>query len=370
VVRPTVRLDLCDDLPGLRAGCEVNGPLVSVVVPTYNRAQLLARTLASLAGQSHRPLEAIVVDDGSQDGTSAVVELARLDFQRAGVTLHFQALDRRFGPARARNVGLRTSAGSFVAFLDSDDLWEPQFVSRLVRLLECNPTCAAGFSGNLFVDLDDRVVGSFEPALGDEADGRLRAPFEVFMRRFPFCTPAVLTRTSALELVGFFDETLKQWEDADLWLRLAKQFDFAYTSAPLLRKRNHDGSISVAGRLDWHESEIRVLLRHLDDVRDPLTRRLALAQIQRAQLKLQEELLSEGRSSADLQALLYNECSPRSARFRLGHLAIRAPASFGQRYPAAIQQSGAARRWLLARSRTRILAKALSGPAITDRRRT
>jgi glycosyltransferase involved in cell wall biosynthesis len=321
----------------------MSAPVVSVVIPTYNRAELLGNTLVSVAGQGYRPLEVVVVDDGSDDETGAIIESARVDFEGAGITLCSQRLESNSGVSRARNVGLSLATGSLIAFLDSDDLWKPQFASTLVGLLRRNPGCGAVFCGNVFIDSAERVFGINRLDLGDEAEGVLREPFEQFIRRFPFCTSAVLTRRSAIDAVGFFDETLKQWEDADLWLRLAKRFAFAYTSALLLSKRSHDANISLSQR-DWCAGKTRVLLRYLNEVRDPLTRQLAVTQIQRSQLLLQEQLLREQRDDDEYRTLLYNECSPTSLRFRLGRLAMDGPSSMGRQYATVIQLAGRVRR--------------------------
>ena len=165
------------------------------------------------------------------------------------------------GPACARNVALRLTTGPLIAFLDSDDLWQPAFVSTLVDLLRRNPSCAVGISGNVCIDVEDQVTGVNRLEWAEASEGVLRMPFETFVKGFSFCTSATLIKRSALDAVGPLDETLKQWEDADLWLRLSKRFDFAYSEALLLCKRGHDANISNT-KVDWYESQVRVLLRH------------------------------------------------------------------------------------------------------------
>jgi glycosyltransferase involved in cell wall biosynthesis len=108
-------------------------PSVSVVIPTYNRRKLLFRALGSVFGQTHRPVEVIVVDDASSDGT--VEALRRADFP---VRVEVLALPFNQGPAAARNAGIRRASGRYVAFLDSDDVWLADKLERQTALLEAS----------------------------------------------------------------------------------------------------------------------------------------------------------------------------------------------------------------------------------------
>jgi glycosyltransferase involved in cell wall biosynthesis len=323
----------------------MDAPLVSIVIPTYNRAELLPRTLASVAAQTYRPIETVVVDDNSIDDTDAAIERGARDLERAGIALHSKRLVANRGPSAARNVGIGMSTGALVAFLDSDDLWRPLFVAKLVDVLSRRPDCGVCFSGNVGIDINDKVTGINRFELGDEPEGQLRTPFEAFVRDLTlFCTSSVLVRRSALDEVGWFDETLRQSEDNDLFFRLAKRFDFAYTTAPLLCARYHRGNTSNTELLDRYASKSRVLARHLGDVREPLSRRFGVAHIQRSQVLLQEQLLREARPPDEYRTLLYNEYSPNSVRFRIGRFALKGPTPIGRIYAVAIRMAGEVRR--------------------------
>src|SRR5262249_36630889 len=153
------------------------------------------------------------------------------------------ALPRNSGAAASRNAGLSLASGSLVGFLDSDDLWETRFLSSLVGLLERYPACGAAFSGHFGVDADGKVFAVSRPDLdGGATAGELKTPFELFVKEFPFITSGTVVRCSVLDQIGWFDETLPLWQDADLWLRIAKQFDFAYTLSPLASYRIHEGN--------------------------------------------------------------------------------------------------------------------------------
>src|SRR5712671_4080947 len=115
------------------------GDLISAIIPTYNRAPLLVRALASVAAQAYRPIEAIVIDDGSTDGTADLIPEQQRLLASHDIPLIFERQENA-GPGQARNRGISLSHGSLISFLDSDDLWKPEFTTTLQRLLAANPT--------------------------------------------------------------------------------------------------------------------------------------------------------------------------------------------------------------------------------------
>jgi glycosyltransferase involved in cell wall biosynthesis len=318
------------------------GTLISVVIPSYNRGQLLQRTVESVAAQTHRPLEVVAVDDASTDDTAAAIDRCRELLEERGIGFQALVFHENRGVAAARNAGLLLTQGAFVSFLDSDDLWDPAFLCSMLGLFERHPTAGVAFSGHVAIDIDDNVVEHPVPDLPG-AEGLLPTPFERLTCSFPYITSATLVRRTALDTIAGFDETLPAWQDADLWLRIAKRFDFAYTLEPLALYRLHDNSIR-GHRLDWYTDELRVWLRHVDDVRDPATRRLTVEQIRRAHVLLQEELLRAGVRDEEHTALLDNEFAPGTARYRLGQLVIHGPRWLGRSYAAAIRAVGDYRR--------------------------
>jgi glycosyltransferase involved in cell wall biosynthesis len=320
-------------------------PLVSVLVPAYNRGALLRQALASVAEQDYRPIEVAVVDDGSDDDTQSVIRDARILLERAQIELVSDALDANSGPAAARNAGLKLVTGSLVAFLDSDDLWRPTFLTTVVQLLDRHPTCGVAFTGIELIDSEGDVTGVRDLGLaGGLEEGTLQKPFEVLATRFPFITVSTLTRRHVLDAVGPFDETLALWSDADLWYRVGKRFDFAYTRKPLACHRDHEGNITkgrLHGGLDWLYYQLLVSLRHLNDIRDPSTRDMLTDRIKRWQVLLQEQLLREGRRDGDLHALLVEaKPAPTSVRYRLGQLVMHGPDWVGRCYASAIRVAG------------------------------
>lgn len=117
-------------------------PLVSVIIPTYNRAYLLKETLDSLRMQRYRPLEVIVVDDGSTDNTKAELQ-QWIEAEKSDPALRCRLVEQaNMGAAAARNCGSRHATGTFIHFLDSDDVVGPYFYPALVAVMEAAPTCA------------------------------------------------------------------------------------------------------------------------------------------------------------------------------------------------------------------------------------
>jgi len=184
-------------------------PLISVVIPTRNRWPLLRQTLAGVLRQEEVELEVVVVDDGSEDGTSA--RLAEIGDPRVRVHRHEQGS----GVARARNAGIELARGKWLAFLDDDDLWSP----RKLRV-QLDTALAGGgdwvLGAAVVVDENRRVVG-MEPPQPVEDIPRLLLTFNAV----PGGCSGVMARTDLVRQVGGFDEEMRIMADWDLWIRLS-----------------------------------------------------------------------------------------------------------------------------------------------------
>jgi glycosyltransferase involved in cell wall biosynthesis len=326
-----------------------NSALVSAIVPTHNRAQLLEIALQSIADQNHGVIEVIVVDDTSTDDTAAVVQRFSRVLDEKAINVKYRHLDSNSGPAVARNVGVTMAAGSFLGFLDSDDKWRSQFLTATVTLLTRHADCAVAFTGAVRIDENDHVLGPLDHSLPVEPrEGVLHAPFELMVRHMPFRTSCTLLRRTAFDEAGAFDETLRTSEDWDLWWRLAKRFDFAYTLEPLMEYRDHSGNLSKT-QVDGLVHSLRFHLRHVADIRDPTIRAVQVERVQRRQTQLQENLLSRGIGRETHRELLDNEFTPRSLRFRAGSAAMHAPPFARRAYARAVRGGKALRRRVLSR---------------------
>jgi glycosyltransferase involved in cell wall biosynthesis len=178
--------------------------VISVILTTYERRALVERALASVFAQTTPVFEAIVVDDGSTDGTAEALRDRPIQMVR---------LPHSGNPAVARNAGLERARGELITFLDSDDTLRPKALEDLSDALRAQP--AAGFAyGDYEPDPGPRPL---VPRVGDIFDRLLESDFLV--------TGAVLFRRSLLGAVGQFDPRCSPAEDWDYWLRLAAQFD-------------------------------------------------------------------------------------------------------------------------------------------------
>lgn len=202
---------------------------VSVIVPLYNGARFLAETIESAAGQSYRPLEVVVVDDGSTDQSAQIVAEAQ---QRLDLPLFYYYQDNQ-GPSVARNVGIQMAQGEIIAFLDADDLWMLEKVTRQVDYL-------------LEHKEDGGVVCRTEYFLEPGTEWPPTLNRDVYDQSPTAFIPSALTvwRT-AFEQVGPFDPTLRTGEDTD-WFFRARDAGTTIGVVPeiLLRRRFHQTNLS------------------------------------------------------------------------------------------------------------------------------
>lgn len=216
------------------------GPLVSVIVPVYNSERYLERTLESMLAQTYRHFEAIVVDDGSTDGSAAIM---RRFAERDG-RVHCVS-QRNAGMVGARNNGMRMARGRYYALLDSDDLWMPDHLERAVAALEADPSLVLVHAGVRFVDEQGDAFASF---IDNRAwDAWVSDPFAAILLRYEHvaCQTTVFRR-DVIDRAGGFDDRFNKLgcEDRDLWLRLARLGGVRYLPYHGADYRVHAGGMS------------------------------------------------------------------------------------------------------------------------------
>ncbi|MCL6622017.1 MAG: glycosyltransferase [Syntrophobacterales bacterium] len=194
-------------------------PLISVIVPTYNRPQMLVEAVESILHQTYPRVEIIVVNDGGVEVESLVAWLNRTG------TLTYVRHDRNRGLAAARNTGLRLARGKYIAYLDDDDLFYPEHVETLVTALEQSRFRVAYTDACQAARIRDRgrwVTVSREVCLSHDFDR------DSLLVQNLFPVLCVMHERACLEDVGLFDETLTSHEDWDLWIRLALKEEFLH----------------------------------------------------------------------------------------------------------------------------------------------
>lgn len=248
----------------------MTSPLVSVIIPTYNRHDTVGRSIESVLLQTYRPMEVIVVDDGSTDSTLEVLE---------GYENAIRVVARaNGGPSAARNSGVSVAKGEIIAFLDSDDTWRPEKLTRQIKLLLDGgsgvPCCVCNSSL-----MDD--AGSAQTSFGVSnvdcglKEGYWMNPAPLVATRFILFNQVVAIRKSAFEKVGGFKENMRLLEDHDLAFRLALLGPWAFVAEPLVEKYNDTEGVGVQAMRDprrhseaWSQVLAGFLREELDDYPD------------------------------------------------------------------------------------------------------
>jgi glycosyltransferase involved in cell wall biosynthesis len=235
---------------------------VSVVIPARNAERTLERAIVSVLAQSWAPDEIIVVDDASTDATGAIAR----SFEDHGVRT--VAIGSQTGAAGARNAGIEAATGTWVAFLDADDVWLPQKLAKQVQIIRARPDASFVFCAS----------HEFSPAgrfLGDTYRGRPVREGSGAWKALLACnfvaTPTVVARRALLLQLGGFDETLKVAEDQDMWIRLALTAPPSYVPESLVRVHVRHESLSSWSLDDHYAYTLPMIKRHLERLRSRVT---------------------------------------------------------------------------------------------------
>jgi glycosyltransferase involved in cell wall biosynthesis len=210
-------------------------PMVSVIIPTHNRAEFIADAITSVLEQTYKNFELFIVDDASTDITAEVV--SKFDDKR----IHYIRHDTNKGGSAARNTGIRNSTYDYIAFLDDDDEWLPDKLEKQVQtILSSIPEVGCVYTGCFRVDkTTGKVIDHIIPTKRGNIDLDLR------LQNCVGGSSSVLLKRECLDKVGLFDETLPCSQDYDLWIRLAKEFSFECIQEPLFRYYHHQEKIST-----------------------------------------------------------------------------------------------------------------------------
>jgi glycosyltransferase involved in cell wall biosynthesis len=200
-------------------------PLVSVVIPSYDRPEFVRRAVLNVLDQTYEPIECLVVDDHSPVPVASC--LKDID---TGRFASFQVIrhETNHGANVARNTGIERAAGEFVAFLDDDDRWLPSKLERQVRtFLESPPEVGVVYTGALSIDADDEVVASLNPTVrGDITEALIDGVTVGSFSR-------VMVRRSVIERAGRPDERFPCWQDREWYFRLTQHCEFESIPEPL-----------------------------------------------------------------------------------------------------------------------------------------
>jgi glycosyltransferase involved in cell wall biosynthesis len=215
----------------------VSEPKVSVVIPTFNRSTFLRQAMTSVLAQRYSDFELIVSDNASTDDTPAMVT-GWMD----GRIRHFRN-DRNLGMAPNWNAGMRHARGEYVALLEDDNWWHPEYLARTVDTLDRHPDIAFVHTGLHLTDAQGKVMQVFRRWGSDRICDKKTELITLLQGNKIFLS-TVTARRAIIETVGLFDEAIPFAPDWDLWLRVYMHHDGAFVAEPLVFYRQHDANLS------------------------------------------------------------------------------------------------------------------------------
>lgn len=232
-----------------------SNPLVSVIIPTYNRAHIVGEAIESVLTQDYPNKELIVVDDGSTD--LSIPSLPGREGQGEGVNGDYKHIPiPHSGVSAARNAGIKRAHGDLIAFLDSDDYWLPGKLTRQTDFFRENPDIHICQTEEIWIRNGKRVNPK---KIHKKHSGWI---FEECIPRCIVSPSAVIIRRGVFDDIGMFDEDMPACEDYDLWLRAALKYQIITLPEPLIVKRGgHEDQLSRQPCLDrWRIYALKKLL--------------------------------------------------------------------------------------------------------------
>lgn len=260
---------------------------ISVVIPTYNRYEVLKRALASVYAQTHQPKEVIIIDDGSIDETSQIIKLF------PEVKYFYQ---ENSGVSSARNLGIKKAKYEWIAFLDSDDEWHPEKLKQQVEFHNSNPEILISYTDEKWIreGREIKLPKKYCKYGGD-----------IFKECLSYCIiapSATVIHKNLLDKVGFFDESLEVCEDYDLWLRVAVENEIGLVNKKLITK--YGGDEDQLSMKFWGMDRFRVLA--LEKLLNNTESKALISKEIRNELKKKYNLLLKGAKKHDKIQDIYN----------------------------------------------------------------
>jgi glycosyltransferase involved in cell wall biosynthesis len=239
----------------------MNSPLVTIIIPTFNRRRWIGECLDSVRGQTYRHIETLVIDDCSTDGT---VEWLRSNPDYSFANVHVQP--RNGGASTARNTGIEMARGELIAFIDSDDLLAPNHIEKAVELFALQPNIGLFACDSTLIDSDGQVL--YTGRTWHEIQSELKNyPVQSGIRKledvfvFSNIFPGFTLPKSVFDRIGNFDQTIFPMDDYDLMLRVAGAgYGIYYCHEALALRREHTGQCSgPANSVDTCRKQILTL---------------------------------------------------------------------------------------------------------------
>ncbi|MBR3836883.1 MAG: glycosyltransferase family 2 protein [Clostridia bacterium] len=235
--------------------------MISVVIPTHNRADLLPRAIKSVQAQTWKDLEIVVVSDGSEDNTKEVVNELAKDDARIRFIEYFPAK----GGNIARNTGIENASGEFVAFLDDDDEFMPEKLEKQMAVMESDPEIGLVYTGVRILYVNEQVTYRTNP----KAQGDLSK--EILLDNSVGTTSTVMARKDLLLKAGMFDINLRALQDFDLWIRVCQLCKVGLVPEEMINYYNYTGTKQVSALTDKYVEAFAYINEKYKDMLDTLT---------------------------------------------------------------------------------------------------
>jgi len=211
-------------------------PVVSVIIPTFNRALTIDRAIMSVLNQTYPDFEIIVIDDGSTDNTKEKIN------NLSDIRIKYINHPENKGAAAARNTAIKKAKGKYIAFLDSDDEWLPQKLKEQVNTIMRTAEKVGVVYTGTYRKIKDKTYYIPNPKI-DKKEGDIYK--NLLLGKYLVPTPSAMVKKSVFEKLGVFDESLPARAELDLWLRISKKYHFKYISKPLVISHYTEKSLST-----------------------------------------------------------------------------------------------------------------------------
>ncbi len=225
--------------------------MVSIVIPTHNRSELLIKSVDSVLKQTYKDYEIVIVSDGSTDGTRKIIQNKYKDIGN----LHFYEYFPAKGGNHARNYGINKSRGEYIAFLDDDDEWLDEKLALQMDVFEQNKRVGLVYTGVNIIYANEGITYCSLPA--NEGDLSKR----ILIGNCIGTTSTVIIKKKVLEKTGIFDETLGALQDYDLWIRAANEAEVGVITKPLVNYYNYRNAGQVSQYTDRYEEAFDIMDR-------------------------------------------------------------------------------------------------------------
>ena len=230
-------------------------PLVSVIIPVYNRENTLKRAIDSVLNQTYKNIELIIVDDASTDSS---LQLAQ-EYLKDGVKV--LTLPQNVGAAEARNRGMKEAEGEYIAFQDSDDEWFSEKLHVQINFMLHENVMVSCCS--YVLQLNENIC-QMQPAEGKIETIKEQGIHTILHKEnIVGTTPTLIMHKEVMENVGFFDKDFKSFEDYDYWIRISKKYNIGFIEQPLLKVYRTKVSLTT-DKETYIEGRERILAKHRD----------------------------------------------------------------------------------------------------------